>query len=90
MEPGMESMSMVPVSAGSAWASMAAGRPCQQISSENGRPLAGMNPWGMSARNANATSKAPAISVRLLRFTGTTPVSHWVQASVSYQQMWSP
>jgi hypothetical protein len=30
-----------------------------------GRPLAGMKPGGMSARDANATSVRPAMSVRL-------------------------
>ena len=48
-------------------ASMSAGRPSQQISSENGRPLAGMNPGGINTRNANATSMMLAMSVRLFR-----------------------
>jgi hypothetical protein len=43
------------------------GNPSQQISSENGRSFAGMNPGGMSTRNANATSMMPAMSIRLFR-----------------------
>jgi hypothetical protein len=53
--------------AGSSCASTPAGRPSQQISIENRRSLAGMNPGGMSTRDANATSMMLAISVRLLR-----------------------
>jgi hypothetical protein len=43
---------------------MSAGRPSQQISNKNGRPLAGMYPGGMSIRNATATSMMLAMSVR--------------------------
>jgi hypothetical protein len=53
-------------------ASISAGKSSGQISSEKGRPLAGMNPAGMSAREANATSIMPATSVRLLRFRRLT------------------
>ena len=56
-------------------ASMPAGRPSQQTSIENGRPLAGMNPAGMSARDANATSMMLAMSVRLFRLPGLKRIS---------------
>jgi hypothetical protein len=46
---------------------MSAGRPSQQISSENGRSLAGINPGGINTRNANATSMVLAMSLRLFR-----------------------
>jgi hypothetical protein len=46
---------------------VAAGKPSQQISIENGWSLAGMNPRGTSARDANATSMMLARSIRLLR-----------------------
>jgi hypothetical protein len=55
---------------------MAAGKPSQQISIENGRSPAGMNPGGMSARNASATSMMLAMSVRLLRSRGLKRISH--------------
>jgi hypothetical protein len=60
---------------GSPCASMAAGKSSQQISIENGRSLAGMNPSGMSAREANATSMMLANSVRLLRWRGLNRMS---------------
>lgn len=47
--------------------SMSVERSSQQISIKNGRPLAGMNPGGMSMRDANATSMMLAMSVRVLR-----------------------
>jgi hypothetical protein len=53
---------------------MPAGRPSQQTSIES-RPLAGMNPAGMSARDANATSMRPAMSVRLFRLAGLKRIS---------------
>jgi hypothetical protein len=46
---------------------VSAERPSQQISIKNGRPVAGMNPGGMSIREAIAASMMPAMSVRLLR-----------------------
>jgi hypothetical protein len=57
---------------------MSAGKPSQQISIENGRSLAGMNPAGISARDANATSSMLAMSVRLLRLRGLKRISHGV------------
>jgi hypothetical protein len=74
----MESMPMESACAGSTCASMSAGRSSQQISSENGQPLAGMNPGGMSTRDANATSMMPAMSVRLFRLPGLKRISHGV------------
>jgi hypothetical protein len=58
----------------SAYASMAAGKPSQQISIENG-PAPGMNPCGMSARKANATSMMLARSTRLRRLHGFKRIS---------------
>jgi hypothetical protein len=46
---------------------MSAGRPSQQISNENGRSLAGMNPGAMRPRDANATSIMLAMSACLFR-----------------------
>jgi len=50
---------------GSLCASISAGRPSQQISSESGWPLAGMKPGGMRPRDRNATSMMLAMTVRL-------------------------
>jgi hypothetical protein len=55
---------------------MPAGRPSGQISIENGRPLAGMNPGGMSARETNAISMMLAMSVRLHRLPEIKRISH--------------
>ena len=52
-----------------------AGRASQHISIENGRSLAGMKPAGMSARDANATSMMPAMSVCLFRLQGAKRIS---------------
>jgi hypothetical protein len=55
---------------------MPAGSPSEQISIQSDRPLAGMNPGGMSTRDANATSIMPAVNVRLLhlpRLKGISP-----------------
>jgi len=73
---------------GSTWASMSAERPSQQISIENGLPLAGMNPGGMSAREANATSMMLAMSVRTFRLPGLkrSPTGLFL-AGKFYQQM---
>jgi hypothetical protein len=57
---------------------MPAGSPSPQTSIENGRPLAGMNPAGMSARDANATSMRLAMSVRLFRLAGLKRISQSV------------
>jgi hypothetical protein len=57
---------------------MSAGKPSQQISIENGRSFAGMNPGGMSAREASATSMMLVMSVRLLCLPGLKPISHRV------------
>jgi hypothetical protein len=74
----MGSMPMGSASEGPAYASISAGRPSQQISIKNGRPLAGMNPGGMSIRNAKATSTMLAVSVRLLRLPEFKRVSRGV------------
>jgi hypothetical protein len=74
----MESMPMESACAGSPCASTSAGKPSQQISIENGRSLAGMNPSGMSARDANATSMMLAMTVRLRRLLELKRISHGV------------
>jgi hypothetical protein len=61
---------------GSPCASIPGEKSSQQISIENGRSLAGMNPGGTSARDANATSSMLAMSVRLLRLRGLKRISH--------------
>jgi hypothetical protein len=71
----MESIGMESACEGSTCASMSAGRPSQQISIENGRSVAGMNPGGMSARDANATSMRLAMSVGLFRLQGLKRIS---------------
>ena len=65
MSMGMESMSIESAWLESPCASIPAGKPSQQISIENGRSPPSMNPCGMSARNANVTSKKLANSVRV-------------------------
>jgi hypothetical protein len=57
---------------------MSAGKPSQQIWIENGRSPASMNPGGMSARNANATSMMLANSVRLRRSRALKRISHGI------------
>jgi hypothetical protein len=74
----MESTPMASACAGSPGASMSAGKPSQQISIENGRSLAGMNPGGMSARDASAASMMLAMSIRLLRLRGLKRISQGV------------
>jgi hypothetical protein len=64
--------------AGLTCASMPAGRPSQHSSIKNGRLLAGMNPGGMSMRNATTTSMMPVMSVRLLRLPQRKSISHEV------------
>jgi hypothetical protein len=54
---------------------MSAGRPSQQISIENGRSVAGMNPGGTRARDTNATSTMLAMSVRPFRWQGLKRIS---------------
>jgi hypothetical protein len=63
----MDSISIVFGREGSPGASMSVGRPSQQISIKNGRPLAGMKPGGMSPRDASATSMMLAMSARLFQ-----------------------
>jgi hypothetical protein len=70
-----ESMPLESACVGSPRASMSAGKPSQQISIENGRSLAGMNPGRMSARDANATSMMLARSVCLRRLRGLKRIS---------------
>jgi len=72
---GMGSIPMESACEGSTCASMSAGRPSQQISIENGQPLAGMNPGGMSTRDANATSMMLAMNIRLFRLPGLKRIS---------------
>jgi hypothetical protein len=72
--------------AGSACASMSTASPSQQISIEKGQPLAGMNPGGMSTRDANATSMMPAISVRLFRLRRLKRISQDSWRDEFYQQ----
>jgi hypothetical protein len=74
----MDSMPIESAREGSTCASRPAGRPSQQIWIENGQPLAGMNPGGMSARDANATSMRLAMSVRLFRLAGLKRISQSV------------
>jgi hypothetical protein len=61
----MESMPIESACGGSPSASMAAGKPSQQISIENGRSVDGINPGAISAREANASSMMLAKGVRL-------------------------
>jgi len=87
----MDCISMDPIPmecacAGVTCTSMPAGRPSQQTSIENGRPLAGMNPAGMSARDANATSMRLARSVRLFRLAGLKRISESVILGGEYDQ----
>ena len=78
MESWIESAAIECACGGSTCASMSAGRSSQQISIENGRSFAGMNPGGMSTRDANATSMMLAISVRLFRLPGLKRISQAV------------
>ncbi len=81
MEPAREDP------AGSSVASSSAGSPSRQISIRNGRPLAGMNPGGMSIRNATATSSRPVMNVRLRRLRELKRISFgFFSARKSYQQ----
>jgi hypothetical protein len=66
---------MESVREGSTCASTPAGRPSQQISIENGQPLVGMNPGGISTRDANATSMILAMSVRRFRLPRLNRIS---------------
>ena len=73
-----EFMPMACESAGPSCVSRSAGSPSGQISITNGRPLAGMKPGGMSIRRATATSRMPAMNVRLIRLPELKRVSHGV------------
>jgi hypothetical protein len=68
------------------YASKPAGSPSPQTSIENGRPLAGMNPAGMSARDTNATSMRLAMSVRLFRLAGLKRISQGVILGAEFYQ----
>jgi len=57
---------------------MAAGKPSQQISNENGRSVAGMYPGGMIAREANPASMMLAMSLRVVRLRGLKRISHGI------------
>jgi hypothetical protein len=83
----MDSMPLASACAGSSCASRPAGSPSQQISIQNGRSPAGMNPGGMSTRDDNATSMMLAISVRLLHLPRFKRISQaFLLAAEFYQQ----
>jgi hypothetical protein len=75
----IDAMSMESACEGLTCAGRLAGRSSVQTSSKNGRPAAGMNPGGMNARDAKATSMTLATSIRLICAPGLKRISQGIK-----------